>query len=178
MSKKEQATQETTIDAKVFNAEYDKLKKSLQSLVDSGIMSADDAEKQLAKIARNARQPVAKEVSDLIENEVLKVLGSASLKSKIKLLGSEYAFGVDVRVKDGEITVKVKRKNTSYRRSSGATGKRPKIALDGNEYPNVAALCKAYGVEVRNDSAPRVWDRHHRKDPDAYPMYEEIFADD
>ena len=100
------------------------------------------------------------------------IVSGEAFKAKIELLKGS-TFGVLIEVSaDGNVTVgarSVVRKQGTGERKSPSGGKRGVVLCADKQYEHWAALCAAYNLAVNGDSAKRVWDRHHGKDPAKYP---------
>lgn len=148
------------------------LTASLQSMVDLGLMTEEQRDKQIAQAEAGMKAPARSTVMEIVENAVKKALKDKEVEQAFNIL-QKGAFKVTVTIKEGKIdTFKVSASNAKS--SSGIGGKRPALMVDGKEFTSYASLCDAYSLTVGGDSAKRVWQRMHKNDPDTYPAADEV----
>lgn len=155
------------------NESLNTLKTHLEGMVKDGLLSQELADKQLKLAEAGMKAPARDKIGDAMEKAVQGALkGSKEIEEAFSIIG-DGGFTVSVVIKEGKMSAVHVRK-ASVRSSSGATGKRPRILIDGKEFPHFAGACRHYGLEVGTNSAHRVYDAAHTRDPESYPAYEEV----
>jgi len=145
-------------------------------------VSEEQIAKHRAELLKNLVEPAKKALTEKLLDAGNRIAGSKVLTDNIDLLKNT-TISVYITIdKDGRITVG--EKMVTVRSSGGPrrTGERKRgiiqtVNANGevmDQYETWAKLCDAYKLAVKGDSARRVWERAHKKDPNKYPAAEEV----